>query len=169
MPLLNASPLALPASADLERAYEETIHLADGAPATFVFRNTPSETYEQFLVGFFNFATSAAVGTRTPVVQINDNNHAAVGFFPASVGVGPSTTAQVSVVAGVGQSYSDGLGHLVIAIPALLLLPGYGIIYTASGFQAADQITSPAMTYLRIPSGAPQTPPEPLMPTPALV
>lgn len=169
MPLLGASPLALPEQADLSGAWEETIGLADGALGTFVFRLTPGETYEQLLAGFFNFITNAAAGNRTPVIQINDANHRAIGFYPASAPVGPATTAQVSVVVGSGQAYSDGLGHIVISIPALLLFPGAAIIFTGTGLQAGDQITAPTMTYLRIPTAPPQKVAEAARAIPSLV
>lgn len=169
MPILNASPLALPDNAYLEGAWQESIAVPNPAPGQIAVRTTPGETYEQLLTGAAVYVADAAVVNRIVLVTVQDPNGRLVGAYPCPTAQTASTTDVYSIVAQGGQSFATSGGDNVIAMPAILLLPGYKVTFGSPQADAGDQVQSVTFVMLRIPTGAPQQQPEPLMATPLQV
>lgn len=169
MPLLNASPLALPDNADVAGAYQDAVLLKAPGPGQYATRITPGETYEQLLTATFSYLTSAAAGSRTIVVVVNDPNGNEVGVYPGNQAQGPGTSAIYSVNGQNGQTYSTVTGDQVIGMPQILLLPGYELFFGSPQRDAADSVSSVACVFLRVPTGAPKQAPSPLLASPLQV
>lgn len=166
MPILNASPLALPDSAFLEGSWQEAIDPPSPGAGTFFSRSTPGETYEQILSATFRYITSAAAGNRLMTVAINDPNGNTIVDVPAVFSQTPGINAIYTVIGQGGTSYGNSQANQVIALPPTLLLPGYTLFLLPVNEDAADQILAVGLLLLRIPTGAPRQPAEALSPTP---
>jgi hypothetical protein len=166
VPLLNASPLALPEQADLSTAWQETFDPPPPLPGADVRRVIPGETYEQLLAAKVNFNTSAVVGNRLVLVQVFDPNGNIVWTATAPNAQPAASTKVYTFSAYATQAY-ESLGIFVtVPIPSILLLPTFIIQIGAFGQDAADFFQVPTLTLLRIPTAPVRKPEEPLFATP---
>lgn len=169
MPLIGASPLAIPENGDTSRAWQETFDPADPAINTDVSRVIPGETFEQFLNGRILFTTSAAAGNRLMQLEILDGNGRIQGQYPALNTQGPGIVGGYSFVTGAAQPYAAAFNVQVVPLPPLLLFPTWTIIFDMAGAAAGDKLSAVSFTMLRIPTGSAPPPAEIVLPTPLLV
>lgn len=166
MPLLNASPLALPSGADTEGAWQEAIDPPNPAPGNGFSRTTPGETYEQVLTGNVALLTDATAGARQIFVAVVDANGVQVMTAAAPAPQGPSFQVNYSLHGDGGQSYNPTNPQQVLGFPPVLLLPGWKFQIIANSLGPGDQFFSIGLLYLRIPTRAPRKPAEIILPTP---
>lgn len=169
MPLIGASPLAIPPGGDASKAWQEIFNPPPPAPGQDFQRKIPGETFEQFLFGRFLFVSSAAAGNRLIQFTIVDANNGFVGQFPALNTQGPGIAGGYNIVTGAGIPYATAFNVQIIPIPPILLTPGMVISVDIAGVAAGDAITLCSFAMLRIPTGTPAPESAVLLATPSPV
>jgi hypothetical protein len=169
MPLLNASPLALPGGADVDHAWQELVTGPDPAVGANFVRIVPGETYEQLLSANFVILTNGAAGTRVALVSLRGPDNNQFGAYPSTFSQGASSTHTYIANMNNGQTFDTTQGlHLIGGQPALLL-PGYRIVLQAIGLDPGDRVTQVELLLLRIPTGRVQSPRDETVATPLQV
>lgn len=151
MPLLGASPLAIPDASALDATFQVAVDLPPPPAGQNIAHAVQGDFYEQLLAARFIFQSSVAAGTRQVFVFPQDPNGVSIGSWPATITQAPNSNFGYTVQTGNGIAYA-ATGNAVIVIPPMLLLPGYTLNFGASGIDAADQFSSIGLLLLRIPS-----------------
>lgn len=152
MPLLGASPLAIPEASDLSEAFQQVITIATPATGTSPSRVVPGDAYEQVVTATVSVSTSAAVANRSMEMIWQDGGGNNYCIVPANAVQVANTTVTYAFNTGSGGTYSGGAGTSVVTIPSLLMLPGHKLFFQLVNIDGSDFVSAVSMSVFRVPT-----------------
>lgn len=122
---------------------------ADPAPGAELTLKVPGDRAWRVIMGSFNLVTSATVGTRFPDVTFLDGDGNTLCQFRPAATQAASAGARYGIAVGF---MTDSLSEM-IAIPSVVIHPGFKIKIGAEGIVAGDQISGIRLLVEEFPIG----------------
>lgn len=156
------SGIVLPPNAQPDYAYEETLVFGDFAGSGENFYQAAAPYYDVVLSVTSNLNTSATTGSRVALLAIAQSPSTNIIQIPAPL-VQPAVyngfyTWSTGVSSAWGADDGSREIYQVMALPVVLLYPGYFLTLSARGFETGDQWLGVTMVVIHIPNG-PVSPP----------
>jgi hypothetical protein len=167
---IAGTQLPLPDYARIDLAYSQTTVPGTQPNGTAYTYSVVGRNLEVITNVFFNLTTSSAIANRAVQVVFNDQagNNLAIAVAPTAQTA--SLTVYYTYSVGTSNAYGPVAGDAVVGLSPLVLDSGYTMQISVNGMDSGDQIRTPAVVALRIPTGgAPIAPPVVALPTPLLV
>lgn len=135
------------------RGYTSPQPAANPAAGTASTITVPGDRNYRVLAVIATLTTSATVATRTPKVNILDQDSNVLMALPSVGTLAASSAATIQGWLGNTSSYTAGDGTLIIPIPRTFLRPNWKIQLTATNLQAGDAFTGVRWLWEEFPIG----------------
>lgn len=156
MPLLGASPLAVPEASNLEGAFQEPVRIPAQPTGQGWSRTTPGDTYEQVITVNTTLTTSVAVANRSVELVFQDASGINYCVAPASAVQTAGQSMNYSFSTASAGSYFSGGNVFVVSMPPLLMFPGHKLFLVVVNMDAADALGASGLSLFRVPTARPQ-------------
>jgi hypothetical protein len=135
------------------RGYPTFTQIAQPAAGAAAVVSVPGDRFYRLITARFSLATSAAVATRTPQLLWQTADSVEWARFPASGGIGASSSVVAQWAVATGSTYTGNDGSLLVSIPDVIIRPGDRIVLSAANIQAADQLSGVETYWEEFPNG----------------